>query len=189
MPFKRKRKRDMTIQERFPQYEIGKHSYGANLKVFSWNEGSTLKIGAYCSIANDVEIILGGYHRTDWVTTYPFSVLWPSARHLNGHPWNKGDVVIGNDVWIGSGVLILSGVTIGDGAVVAARAVVTKDVAPYTMVAGNPARPTKKRYDDDTIARLLRVRWWDWDEGKIQDFMPLMLSTDLPGFLNKAENT
>ena len=189
MLFKRKRKRDMTIQERFPQYEIGKHSYGTDLRVYAWNEGSTLKIGAYCSIANGVEILLGGHHRTDWVTTYPFNALWPSARQFKGHPWSKGDVVIGNDVWIGSGALILSGVTIGDGAVVAARTVVTEDVAPYTIVAGNPARLIKKRYDDDTIGRLLRVRWWDWDEGKIQDFMPLMLSNDVAGFLNKAEST
>jgi chloramphenicol O-acetyltransferase type B len=186
---KKKKKRKMTLQEAFPQHEIGEHSYSAGgLKVFSWNEGAVLRIGDYCSIAHDVEILLGGEHRHDWVTTFPFNVLWPSARHLTGHPRSKGDVVIGNDVWIGAGAIIMSGVAIGDGAVVAARAVVTKDVAPYAMVAGNPARAIRKRFDDDTIRRLLRIRWWDWDEERIRRLTPLMLSSELSAFLEEAES-
>jgi acetyltransferase-like isoleucine patch superfamily enzyme len=185
---KRKKKRGIPIQDLYPQYDIGKHSYGNNLKVYSWNEGSTLRIGVYCSIAHDVEIFLGGDHRTDWVTTYPFNVLWPSANHIKGHPRSKGDVVIGNDVWIGAGATVMSGVTIGHGAVVAARAMVTKDVPPYAMVAGNPARIIKMRYDDDTIRRLLGVKWWDWEEEKIADLLPLMLSENIAAFLEKAEN-
>ena len=99
------------------QLEMGKYSYG-NPIVYSWGEGTTAQIGSYCSISGEVKIILGGEHRTDWVTTYPFSALWPEiAQDVPGHPKSKGNVLIGNDVWIGYGALILSGVTIGDGAV------------------------------------------------------------------------
>ncbi|HEX5127349.1 MAG TPA: CatB-related O-acetyltransferase, partial [Rhodocyclaceae bacterium] len=128
-----------TLQQRYPQYSIGRGTYGDDLLVRNWNEGTTLRIGNYCSIAAGVKIYLGGEHRTDWVTTYPFSALWPEAAHIEGHPRSKGDVTIGNDVWIGTEAMILSGVTIGDGAVIGARAVVSRDVPPYAIVAGNPA--------------------------------------------------
>jgi acetyltransferase-like isoleucine patch superfamily enzyme len=120
--------------------------------------GRALTIGRYCSIADKVEILLGGDHRLDWVSTYPFAAmqgLWPDADAPADYHVSRGDVTIGNDVWLGSGCIILSGVTVGHGAVVAARAVVTRDVAPYTVVAGNPARPLRQRFDPDTVAALL----------------------------------
>ena len=115
-----------TLQQRFPQYAIGRGSYAGALKIWDWGEGATLSIGNYCSIAEDVQIFLGGEHRTDWATTYPFNVLWPQGQFIQGHPKTKGDVVIGHDVWIGTRAMIMSGVTLGHGCVVGAGSVVTK---------------------------------------------------------------
>lgn len=128
--------------------DIGSYTYG-NPRLFHWGEDSKLKIGKFCSIADDVKIFLGGNHRMDWITTYPFSALkeeWPEAKDVKGHPATKGDVVIGNDVWIGYGATILSGVKIGNGAVIGAMAVVSKDVEPYSVVVGNPALEVKKDF-------------------------------------------
>ena len=131
----------------YPSYKIGKHTYGKP-KVFDWNDGGKLIIGDYCSIADGVTILLGGNHRHEWVTTYPFSTTdfndtWPEASDISGQPWSKGNVEIGNDVWIGYGATILSGVVIGDGAVIAAGSMVVHNVDPYSIVAGNPARLIK----------------------------------------------
>src|SRR5436309_15865766 len=87
------------LRQRYPQYDIGRGSYSDDLIVRSWNNETKLKIGNYCSIAAGVKIYLGGEHRSDWVTTYPFPALWSEAAHIPGHPRSKGDVVIGNDVW------------------------------------------------------------------------------------------
>ncbi len=181
-----RRRPQKTIQEKFPQFEIGRGTYGIP-KIRSWKEGPTLKIGAFCSIAANVQIFLGGEHRPDWVTTYPFSVFWPQARHIMGHPRIKGDVVIGNDVWIGTDAMILSGVTIGDGAVIGAGAVVGKSVPPYSVVIGNPGQVVRRRFSDDVIERLLQLQWWRWDDDVIARYLPLMLSDDPIPFLDAAE--
>lgn len=175
-----------SLRERFPQYQIGEHSYG-ELHVHAWGDGTTLTIANYCSFAKGVQIILGGEHRPDWVTTFPFNVLWHEAQHISGHPASKGNVVIGNDVWIGTEALILSGVRIGDGAVIGARAVVAKDVPPYAIVAGNPARVLRKRFNEDLIERLLHAKWWEWDHARIVRGLPLLLSKDIEGFLQAVE--
>lgn len=151
--------------------------------IHSWGEGTQLLIGKYCSIAKGVNIFLGGEHRTDWVTTYPFSALWPEAKHIPGHPKSKGNVIIGNDVWIGALSCILSGVQIGDGAVVGAGALVTKDVPPYAIVGGNPAKIIRYRFDEATIEALLQIRWWDWPKEEISQALPLLLSPDIAGFI------
>lgn len=167
--------------------ERGRGSYGAP-EVVSWGEGARLKIGQFCSIANGVTILLGGEHRVDWVTTYPFSFLWPQvAGHIKGHPKTKGDVIIGNDVWIGTGALILSGVTIGDGAVVGAHAVVTKNVPPYAIVGGNPAKIIRYRFDEYTIQKLLAISWWNWPDQKIAVAMEFLLSNDINTFIKYFE--
>jgi chloramphenicol O-acetyltransferase type B len=170
------------------QWSIGRGTYG-DPHIHDWGEGARLKVGAFCSIANGVKIFLGGEHRIDWITTYPFNVLWPQAQEFAGHPATKGDVSIGNDVWIATDAVILSGVSIGDGAVIGARAVVTKNVAPYSVVAGNPARAMRTRFEQSAIERLLKVCWWDWPDHRIQLGMPFLLNSDIEGFLEFAETS
>ncbi len=174
----------MAENPRYGKYEIGIGSYGRPT-VFDRGEGATLKIGKFCSLAAEVKLFLGGNHPTDWVTTYPLHFLFPEYRHIRGCPATKGDIVIGNDVWIGYGAIILSGVTIGDGAVVGAGAVVAKDVEAYGIAVGNPARVVKKRFDNETIAELLRLKWWDWDLEKIRAQVPLLLQADVARFLDR----
>ena len=162
--------------------QIGDFTYGEPV-IRSWaadgEENARCIIGKFCSIGGNVQIVLGGNHRNDWITTYPFNqLLKPQYGYITGHPMTKGDVVIGNDVWIGSDVKILSGVTIGDGATVAASSVVAKDVAPYTVVAGNPARFKKWR----TSAMFFeKMRWWDWPLDRIAEAIPFLQSDDIEG--------
>ena len=179
-------KRARSLQERYPQYQIGRGTYGG-LEVLSWGEGATLRIGAFCSIASDVKVILGGEHRIDWVTTYPFNVLWEAGNQIQGHPKTKGDVTIGNDVWIGTEAIIMSGVIIGDGAVIGARALVTKNMPPYAIVVGNPALVIKKRFDKETIQHLLEVKWWEWEDARIEKALHWLLNNDIKGFLEAVE--
>jgi acetyltransferase-like isoleucine patch superfamily enzyme len=170
-------------------FDVGDHSYGRP-KVRFPESGAKLAIGRYCSIADQVEILLGGNHRTDFVSTYPFGAMtgvWPEAAGLDGYHATGGDVVIGNDVWLGSGCMILSGVTIGDGAVVAARAVVTKDVEPYAIVGGNPARLIRHRFDAATRGRLLASRWWDLPREKVAALIPLLQGADVEALLSALD--
>jgi acetyltransferase-like isoleucine patch superfamily enzyme len=155
-------------------------TYGVPL-VDDWHDGSQLYIGKYVSIASGVHVILGGNHRLDWITTYPFHD-WGLAKP--DHRITKGDVVIGNDVWICQGATILSGVTIGHGAVIAAEAVVTKDVPPYALVAGNPARVKKYRFSEEQIKKLLELKWWDWPEEKVRQNVKLLCSPDIEELFN-----
>ena len=151
------------------KFIIGEFTYGKPLVLFE-NDESNLIIGKYCSIGDEVIIFLGGNHNIEWITTYPFSALpkyFPEAKGIKGHPSTKGDVVIGNDVWIGRGSIIMSGIQIGHGAVIAAGAVVTKNVGCYEVWGGNPAKLIKKRFDEDTIAKLLELKWWDWERDRI----------------------
>jgi len=170
-------------------FAIGDYSYGRP-KVRFPESGAKLSIGRYCSIADDVNLMLGGDHRLDFVTTYPFGAMagvWPEAAGLEGYARSRGDLMIGNDVWLGSGCLILSGITIGDGAVVAARAVVTKDVPPYAVMAGNPARLVRKRFEDETVARLLATRWWELPRERVAALIPLLQGADIEAFLAAVE--
>jgi acetyltransferase-like isoleucine patch superfamily enzyme len=166
---------------------IGEYTYGTPI-VFE-HPGRKLRIGKFCSIAHEVVIQLGGNHRIDRVSTYPFRGFpsdWPEAKFLPAddvYGMSKGDVIIGNDVWIGYGALILSGVKIGDGAVIGAGAVITKDVEPYSIVTGNPARLIRKRFDDDTIRKLLEIKWWDWPMEKIRANLKVISSNDVPKML------
>lgn len=177
---------DTDLRKRYPNYRIGYGTYG-DLQVVTWNSDTSLSIGAYTSIANGVKVFLGGEHRTDWVTTYPFNVLQESAKNIEGHPRTKGNVRIGNDVWIGTEAIILSGVKIGDGAVIGARAVVTRDVPDYAIVAGNPARIVKYRFEQGIIDRLLKLQWWNWEASCIHKAIPDLLSSHIDEFLIKAE--
>jgi acetyltransferase-like isoleucine patch superfamily enzyme len=165
--------------------EIGTHSYGTpSVHIDRLPDGRTtgrrLIIGPYCSIAGGVQVFLGRNHRVDWISTYPFRARWdmPGA-YEDGHPASKGDVRIGADVWIGDGATIMSGVTIGPGAVIAATTTVTKDVRPYAIVGGNPAREIRRRFDDADVDFLLWLRWWDWPEETIRATVPLLCSESL----------
>lgn len=131
--------------------------------------GDRLIIGKYCSIATDVKFIMnGGNHPTTWLTTFPFPVFGHGWEVAMPSSWpNKGDTVVGHDVWMGYAAMVMPGVTIGNGAIVATGSVVTRDVPSYTIVAGNPAQPVRKRFDDATIARLEALQWWDWDMEKV----------------------
>lgn len=174
----------MNKNKRYAKYQIGEWTYGTP-KVFTWREGTTLKIGRFCAIADGVIILLGGEHRIDWVTTYPFSKIFRKGKRFTGHPRSRGDVIIGNDVWIGTDALILSGVEIGNGAVVAARSVVKDNVLPYSIVAGNPAKHIKFRFSESIIDDLQKIAWWDWPLSKIEDAWPLLLSSDIEAFIAK----
>lgn len=170
----------------YPQYKIGRYTYG-NPQVLSWGEGATLVIGSFCSIATGVKIFLGGDHRSDWVTTYPFPALWKSAKDIKGHPHSKGNVIIGNDVWLGADSSILSGVAIGSGAVIGSRSVVVQDVPPYAIVFGNPAKVLRFRFNGSTIGELLGIAWWEWEDEKIEKYLPLLLSSDIGKFIRACK--
>ena len=143
-----------------------------------------LRIGKFCSIACGARFLFtSANHTLSSLSTYPFPIFfeeWGLDKKEITSAWdNKGDIIIGNDVWIGYEALILSGVTIGDGAIIGARAVVTKDVPPYTIVGGVPARPLRKRFSKETVAGLLDLKWWDWPEEKIARSLPAIRAGDL----------
>lgn len=175
-----------SLKEVYPQYKIGDESYGG-LSIYSWDGKTSIEVGRYCSFAFGVTVILGGNHRTDWVSTYPFTHLWKDAPNIPGHPASHGNVNIGNDVWVGAEALIQSGVTVGDGAVIAARSVVAGIVPPYAIFGGAPARFLGFRFPDPVRQRLLRLKWWDWPRERILKALPLMLDPDTEKFLNEAE--
>lgn len=143
-----------------------------------------LVIGKYCSIACGAKFIFtSANHTLRSLSTYPFPIFfeeWELEKKNVAAAWdNKGDIVIGSDVWIGYEAVILSGVRIGDGAIVAARAVVTKDVPPYTIVGGVPARPIRRRFPDEAVEELLKLKWWDWPVEKVKEHLDAIQSGDL----------
>ena len=169
---------------------FGKYTYFGNPKpiIHFWKENQ-IKIGNFCSIAKNFNIYMGGNHRTDWVTTFPFGHCNTdvfNGYNGDGHPTTKGDVIIGNDVWIGANVTILSGVTVGDGAVIGINSLVVKNVEPYSIVGGNPAKFIKYRFSKEQIEKLLEIKWWDWDDDKINKFTPLLCNSNIDEFINAA---
>ena len=152
-----------------------------------------LSIGKFCSIACGARFLFNSANHTlRSLSTYIFPVLfeeWGLDVARIPEAWdNRGDIVIGNDVWIGYDAVVLAGVTVGDGAIIAARAVVTKDVPPYTIVGGVPARPIRRRFSDSEIDQLLELKWWDWPEEKIARSIDVIQSGDLEGLKRAAED-
>lgn len=143
-----------------------------------------LKIGKFCSIACGAKFLFNSAnHTVKSLTTYPFPIFFEEwgldVRDITTAWDNKGDIVIGNDVWIGYEAVIMSGVTIGDGAIIGTRAVVTKDVPPYTIVGGVPAKQIRKRFSEETISELLELKWWDWTFEKISQNIEFIKNGDL----------
>lgn len=164
-----------------------------NNVLFNWPEfGDKLIIGKFCALASGVQFVMGSAnHRMTSVTTYPFNVFggtWAenTPPHLTQLPF-KGDTVVGNDVWIGRKSVIMPGVKIGDGAIIAAYSVVAKDVAPYTIVGGNPIQLIKNRFDPELTALLLALRWWDFEAEKLAAFLPVLCDGDLAAVRTKIE--
>jgi acetyltransferase-like isoleucine patch superfamily enzyme len=166
--------------------KVGKYTYGQhNINVVM--DGAEIIIGSFCSIAGDIKVYLGQNHRTDWISAYPFGHIHQNHFHKfngHGHPSTKGNIIIGNDVYIGTSAVIMSGVTIGDGAVIGAHSVVTKDVPPYTIFAGNPASVRKARFSDDEIQFLLDLKWWDMEDTIINEISPILCSGDIQELKN-----
>ncbi len=158
------------------------HNFEKNVKYHFDFIGDKLIIGKFCMIASDVTFIMNGAnHLTDAVSTYPFAIFgedWKNAMAGKTYP-TKGDTVIGNDVWIGHRATIMPGVQIGDGAIIASNATVTKDVAPYTIVGGNPAQEIRKRFSETQIEQLLTIKWWDWPVEKITEYLPALTDNDV----------
>ncbi|MEE0520538.1 MAG: CatB-related O-acetyltransferase [Bacteroidaceae bacterium] len=143
-----------------------------------------LIIGKFCSIACGAKFIFNcANHTLKSLSTYTFPLFfeeWDLLKSEVASAWdNKGDIVIGNDVWIGYGAVIMAGVTIGDGAIIGTRAVVTKDVEPYSIVGGIPAKEIRKRFAPDVIERLMELQWWDWQKEQIQKAIPAIQSGDI----------
>jgi acetyltransferase-like isoleucine patch superfamily enzyme len=160
---------------------IGDHSYINGMKIYSWGTLSRVSIGKYCSIADDVTLIAGGEHHTGWVSSFPFIDRWQLKDTIffdRKGSQTKGDISIGHDVWIGHGVTILSGVTIGHGAVIGAMAVIAKDVPPYAVVVGNPAKIIKYRFDSLMINAFLKIEWWNWPDTDVEQTQYLFSSPE-----------
>ncbi|WP_425519812.1 Vat family streptogramin A O-acetyltransferase [Tissierella simiarum] len=145
--------------------------------------GDKLIIGKFCAIAKGIEFVMNGAnHRMKSVTTYPFNIMgngWEKTTPTLEELPLKGDTVVVNDVWIGQNVTVMPGVHIGDGSIIAANSVITKDVPPYHIAGGNPCKIIKKRFNDELIDYLLKLKWWDWPEEKIFKNLEVLCSPDL----------
>lgn len=140
-----------------------------------------LEFGKFCAIAAETRFMMSGDHKLDAISTYPFPIFqngWESSYDIHNLPI-KGDIIVGNDVWFGYGSTVKNGVTIGNGAIIAAGAVVVKDVPAYSIVGGNPAKVLKTRFDSETIDRLEKIAWWDWDIKTITESLPLISTLDV----------
>ena len=185
----------LTEQVTNPNIKVGRYSYYsgyyhghsfddcARYLMPDRDDVDKLIIGSFCSIGTGVSFVMAGNqgHRHDWITSFPFFFMDEEpafADAINAYQ-PAGDTVIGNDVWIGAEAMIMPGIKVGDGAVIGSRALVTKNVEPYTIVGGNPAKVIKQRFSDDEIEKLLEMKWWDWSQEQLEGAMPLLCSGDI----------
>jgi len=165
---------------------LGRCSYGEPRVATFPGDTTHVRIGAFCSIGPDVILMDGGDHRVDWVSTFPFrAALGLPGAYEDGHPRSRGDIEIGNDVWIGRGARVRPGVRVGDGAVIGAYSVVTRDVRPYAIVAGVPAREVRRRFGDAQVAALARIAWWDWPMEEVLRCVPQLCSANVDEFIRE----
>ena len=156
------------------------HNFEKNVLYHFDFMGDRLVIGKFCQIATGVRFIMNGSnHAMGGFSTYPFKVFGGDWDKASLDVQSKGDTIIGHDVWIGNGATLMQGVTIGDGTIIGTNSLVTKDVAPYTIVGGNPAKEIRKRFDEETIHLLLALKWWDWNVEKITDHLDLLTSGNI----------
>ncbi len=164
-----------------PPYLIAESPSYAPARVVVHSEDDRVRVGRYSGVHPTVTFLPGGEHRTDFVTTWYFSYLMGIGEPETS--WSRGPIVVGNDVWIGREAMVVSGVTIGDGAVVGTRALVTKDVAPYEIVGGVPARHLRWRFSEEIRAGLLATAWWDWPVDKVIAHHRQLQNPDVAGFI------
>ena len=192
-------KKDGNVKE---YVKIGKYTYGIQDSNVVWDSDAwtyknekirpKLIVGKYCSIGANPRFFLGGNHRYDWVTTYPFHVKMihnytfdSLDDSIEGYPLSNGDIIIGNDVWFGENVTVMSGVRIGDGAVIGANSTVVSDIEPYSISGGHPAKHIKYRFSNEVIEKLLDIKWWDVEESKLNLLLPYMCVNDIDVFFKK----
>ena len=187
----------LSDQIKNPNIKVGRHSYYsgyyhghsfeecARYLIPDRDDVDQLIIGSFCSIGSGASFIMAGNqgHRHDWVSSFPFFYMKEGSvfsQALDAYQ-KAGDTIIGSDVWIGSEAMIMPGIKIGHGAVIGSRALITKDVNPYEIIGGNPAKPIRKRFSDEEISMLLEMEWWTWPDEKIEEAMLLLCSCDIAG--------
>jgi len=157
--------------------------YAPNVVKFKGDTGRVI-IGNFASVAPDADFYVGGLHRVEWVSLYGLrAMLDLPGAYEDGFTHGRGDIVVGSDTWVTNGCTVMSGVTIGDGAVVGTKAVVAKDVRPYAIVAGNPAKEIRRRFSDEQVEALLRIKWWDWPTELVKERVDALSSPDIDAFI------
>jgi acetyltransferase-like isoleucine patch superfamily enzyme len=184
----------VALQERAQEHiadgtlVMGNMSYYApNVVKFKGDTGRVI-IGNFASIAPDADFYVGGLHRVEWVSLYGLrAMLELPGAYEDGFTHGRGDIVVGSDTWVTNGCTVMSGVTIGDGAVVGTKAVVAKDVRPYAIVVGNPAREIGRRFSDHQVEALLRIKWWDWPTELVKQRVDALSSPDIDAFIARFD--
>ena len=157
--------------------------YAPNVVKFKGDTGRVI-IGNFASVAPDADFYVGGLHRVEWVSLYGLrAMLELPGAYEDGFTHGRGDIVVGSDTWVTNGCTVMSGVTIGDGAVVGTKAVVAKDVRPYAIVVGNPAKEIGRRFGDEQVEALLRIKWWDWPTELVKERVDALSSPDIDAFI------
>ena len=180
----------VALQDRAQEYiadgtlVMGNMSYYApNVIKFKGDTGRVI-IGNFASVAPDADFYVGGLHRVEWVSLYGLrAMLELPGAYEDGFTHGRGDIVVGSDTWVTNGCTVMSGVTIGDGAVVGTKAVVAKDVRPYGIVVGNPAKEIGRRFSDEQVEALLRIKWWDWPTELVKERVDALSSPDIDAFI------